>query len=51
MNPESLIALTVLIVILYIAFRVGAVLMRLALGLLAIGIVAWLVMRLVAAPQ
>lgn len=50
MNLESLIALVLLIVILYIAFRVGALLMRLALGLLAIGVVAWLVMRLVAAP-
>jgi hypothetical protein len=48
MTIESLLGLVVLIVILYVAFRVGAVLMRLALGLLAVGIVVWLIMGLMA---
>lgn len=44
MTLESLFGLVLLIVVLYVAFQVGALLMRLALGLLAIGIVVWLVM-------
>lgn len=48
MTIESLLGLVVLIVILYVAFRVGALLMRLALGLLAVGIVVWLIMGLMA---
>jgi hypothetical protein len=46
MGLESIIGIVVLVVILFVAFRIGAVLMRLALGLLAIGIVIWLIMGL-----
>lgn len=48
MSLESIIGIVVLVVILFVAFRIGAVLMRLALGLLAIGIVIWLIMGLLA---
>jgi hypothetical protein len=48
MGLESIIGIVVLVVILFVAFRIGAVLMRLALGLLAIGIVIWLIMGLLA---
>jgi hypothetical protein len=39
----------ILIVVVYLAFRVGAFLMKVLLGLLAIGLVFWLVSNLVGA--
>lgn len=35
--------LIVLIVVVYLAFRIGAVLMKVLLGLLALALIAWLV--------
>ncbi len=46
MNLQSILSLIVLIVILYVAFRVGAFLIKVLLGLAAIGLVIWLVMQL-----
>lgn len=42
----DVISLVVLIGVLYLAFRIGAVLMKVLLGLLALGLLAWLVMGL-----
>jgi hypothetical protein len=39
----------ILIVVVYLAFRVGAVIMKVLLGLLAIGLVVWFVAGLVGA--
>lgn len=43
----DVISLVVLIVVLYLAFRIGAVLMKVLLGLVALGLIVWLVMGLV----
>jgi hypothetical protein len=39
----DLFSLVVLIVVIYLAFRIGAVLMKVLLGLLAIALIAWLI--------
>lgn len=51
MDPSNLVGLVVLIVVVYLAFRIGAFLMKGLLGLLAIAIVVWLVMRLVGGQE
>lgn len=51
MDPSNLVGLVVLIVVVYLAFRIGAFLMKGMLGLLAIAIVVWLVMRLVGGEE
>lgn len=51
MDPSNLVGLVVLIVVVYLAFRIGAFLMKGLLGLLAIAIVVWLVMRLVGGEE
>ena len=50
MTTENIVSIVVLIVVLYVAFRIGAVVLRILLGLLAIGIVIWLVSGLLGAP-
>ncbi len=49
MDVATVLTVVVLIVVVYLAFRVGAVLMQVLLGLLAIGLVFWLVAGLVGA--
>ncbi len=49
MDVATVLTVVVLIVVVYLAFRVGAVLMQVLLGLLAIGLVVWLVAGLVGA--
>lgn len=46
MDVSNIVGVVVLIVVIYVAFRVGAFLMKGLLGLLAIGLVLWLVMSL-----
>jgi hypothetical protein len=46
MNIENVVSIIFLIVVLYVAFRIGAVILKILLGLLAIGIVVWLVQGL-----
>jgi hypothetical protein len=48
-DVATVLTVVVLIVVVYLAFRVGAVLMQVLLGLLAIGLVVWLVAGLVGA--
>jgi hypothetical protein len=48
MTAEEIIGIVIVIVLLFVAFRIGAILMRVLLGLLAIGIVVWLLSRLLA---
>ena len=43
MNVDSLLSLLLLIVVLYIAFRVGAIILKVLLGLLAIGLFIWFI--------
>lgn len=42
MDPIGLLNLVVLIVVVYVALRVGAVLMKVLLGLVAIALLIWL---------
>lgn len=49
MDVAALLNVVILIVVVYLAFRVGAVLMKVLLGLLAIGLVVWLIAGLVGA--
>lgn len=49
MDVATVLTVVVLIVVVYLAFRVGAVLMQVLLGLLALGLVVWLVAGLVGA--
>ncbi len=42
----DVVSLVVLIVVVYLAFRIGAVLMKVLLGLLALAILAWLIVGL-----
>lgn len=51
MTPADIPVILVLIVVLYLAFRVGAFLMKVLLGLVAIGLVVWLVAGLFAAAD
>lgn len=51
MDPSNLVGLIVLIVVIFLAFRIGAFLMKGLLGLLAIAIVIWLVMRLLGGEE
>ena len=46
MDLSNILTVVVLIVVIFLAFRVGAFLMKGLLGLLAIALIAWLVMRL-----
>jgi hypothetical protein len=48
-DVAALLNVVILIVVVYLAFRVGAVLMKVLLGLLAIGLVVWLIAGLVGA--
>jgi hypothetical protein len=50
MNTESIINLVILIVVLYLAFRIGTVLLKVLLGLLAIALVIWLFRGLLGVP-
>jgi hypothetical protein len=47
MDLGEILNLAVLIVVIYLAFRIGAVLMKIVLGLVAIALVWWLVSSLV----
>ncbi len=49
MDPANVVNLMLVIVVVYLAFRVGAFLMKVLLGLLAIGLVVWLVTDLIGA--
>ena len=49
MDVAAVLNVVILIVVVYLAFRVGAVLMKVLLGLVAIGLVVWLVAGLVGA--
>lgn len=51
MTPADILVLLVLIAVLYLAFRVGAFLMKVLLGLVAIGLVVWLIAGLVGAAD
>ncbi|MDZ7802211.1 MAG: hypothetical protein U5K81_15650 [Trueperaceae bacterium] len=46
MEASNIVGVVVLIVVIYVAFRVGAFLMKGLLGLLAIGLIVWLAMSL-----
>lgn len=46
MEAMSLLNLLVLIAVVYLAFRVGAFLMKVLLGLLALALIVWLVVGL-----
>lgn len=46
MSADEIIGILILIVILFVAFRIGAVLMKVALGVVALLILVWLVSRL-----
>ena len=48
MDLTGVLGWVVLIVLVYVAFRVGAVVLKVVLGLLAIGLVVWLVQGLLA---
>jgi hypothetical protein len=39
----DVVGIVVLIVVVYLAFRIGAILMKVLLGLLALALVAWLI--------
>lgn len=47
MDTSNLLNLVIVIVVAYLAFRVGAVLMKVLLGLVAIALLVWLIMGLV----
>lgn len=47
MTGNELLNLAIVIVVAYLAFRVGAVLMKVLLGLVAIALLVWLIMGLV----
>lgn len=47
MTGTEILNLVILIVVVFLAFRIGAFLMKGLLGLLAIGLLVWLVMSLV----
>jgi hypothetical protein len=47
MTGSEILNLVILIVVVFLAFRIGAFLMKGLLGLLAIGLLVWLVMSLV----
>ena len=49
MDPMGIVNLLVLIVVVYLAFRVGAFLMKVLLGLIALALVFFLVARLLGA--
>jgi hypothetical protein len=49
MDVAAVLNVVVLIVVVYLAFRVGAVLMKVLLGLLALGLAVWFVAGLVGA--
>lgn len=46
MSVNDILGIVLLLVILFVAFRIGAVLIKVALGVLAILIVVWLVTSL-----
>jgi len=48
-DVAAVLNVVVLIVVVYLAFRVGAIVMKVLLGLLAIGLVVWFVAGLVGA--
>ena len=48
-GPPEILFLMVLVALAYVAFRVGAVLMKVLLGLISIGFVFWLEVRLIRA--
>ncbi|MFN2323108.1 MAG: hypothetical protein ABR510_09165 [Trueperaceae bacterium] len=39
----DVVSIVVLIVVVYLAFRIGAVLMKVLLGLVALGLIVWLI--------
>ncbi len=43
MSPTELLQLIIVIALAYVAFRIGAVLMKVLLGLVAIAVLVWLV--------
>jgi hypothetical protein len=45
-DTQNLLNIVILIVVLYLAFRIGAVVLRVIMGLLAIGLAVYLVGRL-----
>lgn len=45
MQIENIVTIVVLIVVLYLAFRIGAVVLKIVLGLAAVALVVWLVGR------
>jgi len=45
-DVAAVLNVAILIVVIYLAFRVGAFLMKVLLGLLALGLAVWLVMGL-----
>lgn len=47
MTAMEIVNLVVVIVVAYLAFRIGAVLMKVLLGLVAIGLLVWLILGLV----
>ncbi len=50
MDFTNVLNILILIVVVYLAFRVGAFLMKVLLGLLAIGLVIWLLTSLLGTP-
>lgn len=50
MDPADILNVVVIIAVAYLAFRIGAVLMKVLLGLVAIGLIVWLIMSLVGEP-
>jgi hypothetical protein len=45
-DVDQVVAIAILIVVLYVAFRIGALILRIVLGLLAIAVVVYLVQSL-----
>ena len=43
MEMTDVVSIIVLIVVVYVAFRIGAVLMKVLLGLVALGLIVWLI--------
>lgn len=43
MEMTEIVSIVVLIVVVYVAFRIGAVLMKVLLGLVALGLIVWLI--------
>lgn len=50
MTLQTIFALLVLAAILYLAFVIGAIVLRILLGLLAIGLAIWLVLQILNRP-